>query len=191
MNQITKYTISLVNLYGLIDEIKLAKLYCQLTNQLSVDLSKIDLIKLQEYGIQFIDNHYCAMDVNAFIGYKTLLELQTYHNLYTPKNEQVLNYLDAYYYQDDLAEELINHLVFDLNIDSDYSKELVDQIIYFIKIGAKPEFIFNELLATNHIYIEEIPSLINYILNLYRTTRCWSLSANRHVDLKANQYKLS
>lgn len=189
MTILEEYIVALTNLYGCVSKEKVMEIFNEQTELDVENLDTVDIFVLEEYYVIDYDEYFVLDDIYRTDYVDELIEIQANQPFYVPNQEELLNYVDGYYFEITKEyEDLAYYIKEQFHYDEDDLSEIMDDLHFFILEISDPseltEF-FDEagLEYDNHLVQDE---LIHLAYKMYDSTRRYELNGHTINEMKVN-----
>ena len=187
MTILEEYIIACTNLYGCVSKEKVMEIFNNQTELDVENLDTVDIFVLEEYYVIDYDDYFVLDDIYRTDYVDELIAIQANHPFYVPIQDELLNYVDGYYFEITKEyEDLAYYIKEQFQFDEDDISEIMDDIHFFILEISDPseltEF-FDEagLEYANHLVQDE---LLQLAYKMYNSTRRYELNGFTPGEIK-------
>jgi hypothetical protein len=198
MNEVEKYLVAAVNLYGTIHKDKFIDIYNHYhkdnkimnldTEYLLADETPISMDILKANFIEQYDDYFVN---DALINYEDTVEylkMKKNKPYYIPNKTEFIKYLDSYYFEKDKHYyELLNFVKKEIvKGDKEYAKEILDDIQIGCSMSNKFSTIMNEFQRRGIIFDSEdqVRKLSELVIKFYNNTRMWENNGHTPNEIR-------
>ncbi len=192
------YAMAALSLYGILRQDELLQIVNQYhTQQVSATAFSATLSSLASASGAYVcwEDYlvHPALAVSNFTPAQKVLQQSAQYARYLPAKTVFLKYADWTYYERNLSfvalEQHLNKKLHSLTNSKYSAEELVQKVYQYIRKNANNQAIVNLLLSSG-IRFDSIPDAqkaMNYIVDIYNSTRTWVLNGNTPRELSIHQ----
>ncbi|SFC44066.1 SEC-C motif-containing protein [Alkalibacterium subtropicum] len=200
MNLLSQYIVASAHLYGAVPKAVVADIYNDQNEEqvMTEDVEKCYLENRQAIEKTFVyleDEHFAHETVLTFDGLDAMLQQQAGKPRYIPEKEELLKYVDDFYFEQNSAYTTIYHYVLEnlLDGDDDRATDVCEDVQGMIEVNARFKSLMNifdhrGVTFQSRKQRETVSRMVKVLQN---NVRLWDNNGHTNKELKEQGYTVS